>query len=454
MASSRPFEITVNTDSWPSKRTFIGGPAHDFYLDANPLEQRRDGSLPDRVYDLLRVASSIYLCDLAVRRRSKNRPNGWRRNIELSVQVTDPGFWNGDRIASGVNELVQSLTGDNWSTSFRQLPGEQRQSERQPHFEFDSVASAVCLYSGGLDSASRMQEEPNAWFTPVTVGHRSDIRSTTVNQLESLTRLFGRRLLPISVGFHNHLRRLGLKSEPSQRSRALLFMAVAAAVAAINETEAIEAYESGVGAINAPLLAGMRASQSTRGLHPETIRLASNLLSDVLDRPIRIALPFAGMTKGAVLRQLNGRIDSLAVSTISCVHYPNRHIPGAGHLQCGVCPACLFRRVAMASAGVNEPRGVYRYDLLDPRTEVSAKKRRPLLAFLNQVDSIHAAGESQLPAAIRAHLHAAGVVESDDDTKLFATLYRQYAADWDEFIRQGRRNGCSWPNLIDARSAA
>ena len=60
------------------------------------------------------------------------------------------------------------------------------------------------------------------------------------------------------------------REEKSQRTRSFLFVATGGVVSATTASTELEMYESGVGAINVPLLAGMEGSQATRSAHPST----------------------------------------------------------------------------------------------------------------------------------------------------------------------------------------
>src|SRR6266498_5474825 len=59
--------------------------------------------------------------------------------------------------------------------------------------------------------------------------------------------------------------------------------------------------------------------------------------------------------------------------------------------QCGVCPACVLRRQAMAVAGIAEAEETYKYDFLgslDGVSRIPSKKLLHLKAFLMQVASL------------------------------------------------------------------
>ncbi|MEZ6069464.1 MAG: 7-cyano-7-deazaguanine synthase [Pirellulales bacterium] len=375
--------------------------------------------------------------------------------------MLDHCFWNGETVAGRCtvslrfSRVTLGLKLEADSRSYPDSPYRQRYlGEGFAHH--DEVA---CLYSGGLDSAAglvaRLRSQDALKMTPVTVVHRSDIGSQSRSQLAVLQKHFNGRLSPIAVPFEFRRSERSRKREPSQRTRSFLFASVGFVVAASNDQPFLEAFESGIGAFNTPLMGNMRGSQATRGMSPYALDLMSDIASRVFDKPFRLSLPFAHQTKAEVVRALHdSQLGDLARETVSCVHYPVRNEAGKGHRQCGVCPACLFRRVALAAAGIDDPAHGYKFDVLDPSVVLAEKEARPLVAFLNQVDAINANTDAGLPAYVASHLRRIGVLKAGGDNSVLADLYRRYAAGWAAFIRQGRRNGCHWTKLIDARSAA
>jgi len=173
------------------------------------------------------------------------------------------------------------------------------------------------------------------------------------------------------------------QEESSQRSRVFLFAGIGGVAAWMTGASAVEMYESGVGAVNFPLLAGMEGSQATRSCHPAFLRQMSEILSMAAGQQIRFNLPFFHMTKGEVVESLSReRLCDIASSTVSCAHYPLRH---RERKACGVCPACIFRRVAMHAAGIAEPDATYQVDILAESgvmNRLRAKHLKYLRAFL------------------------------------------------------------------------
>jgi 7-cyano-7-deazaguanine synthase in queuosine biosynthesis len=318
------------------------------------------------------------------------------------------------------------------------------------------VTPTVCLYSGGLDSAAglarRLGDGIERPLIPVVIRHRSDIARKTDEQLRVLKQVFGAELASVCTPMVMvSPKRLSRSEETSQRARSFLFIAVGGVVAWASQSSAVELYESGIGAMNVPLLSGMDGSQSTRSAHPRFLQLMSQLLSEAAGRQIDVTLPFRHMTKGEVAKSLNvGSLPEMARVTASCAHYPMRNEKGGTWKSCGLCPACIFRRVALHSAGLDEPEGAYEHDLLNPHSDpVEWKKRKYLAAFLNQIDSWTDLDKNILPIAVLQHLVGTEIVGVGEPVQVYVDLYKRYRLEWLEFIASARKNGCSWANLVD-----
>lgn len=97
-----------------------------------------------RAWDLLTLALAVVSADLAGHR--KRSPDGWTREFDLTVSVTDSRFWNDH--ATTVEKLLQFLTTDCWRVQFIDGGILPRPDSNPIYPDEDSVA----LLSGGLDS--------------------------------------------------------------------------------------------------------------------------------------------------------------------------------------------------------------------------------------------------------------------------------------------------------------
>jgi len=407
--------------------------------------------LPPRLVDLLRIAMSVYAIDRISKRKAPSVPDGWSRSFCLRLEVLEPEFWRTNTVLRTLTRCVEFVSGDRWDFEFLWDEAGPRPFNDSWLFppESNEGSETVCLYSTGLDSAAglvrRLRERPDGKFLPVTVTHQSGQRGRVQAQLSAIRRRCGGSLMPLIVPAEMKRPRR-CEEENSQRCRAFLFACIGGAVAAMNESTEVEVYESGVGAVNLPLYDWMVGSRATKSSHPHFLRLASRLVTLAAGREIIFHLPFLDLTKAEVVRSLAGDSDleDMARFTVSCVHYPLRE---KQHKQCGCCPACVYRRQAMALAGIRERAGTYKYDLFNAGQlrEVAKKRLRFLVAFLLQADRLRELdGPSRAPAFFRGHLLETEAVSQGESPDRYAVLYRRYRDEWLDLASRCVSLGFPW----------
>jgi 7-cyano-7-deazaguanine synthase in queuosine biosynthesis len=321
---------------------------------------------------------------------------------------------------------------------------------------YGGVSPLVCLYSGGLDSAAglvaRMVECPGRPVLPVTVWHQPRQRHLVREQLKILGARFGEPVDPlivkVAMRWNSFLDRD--LEENTQRCRCFLFASLGAIAAIMHGQQVVEVFESGIGAINVPLMAGMVGAMTTRSTHPKFLRLMSRLASLIADGEVEFRLPFLDRTKGEVVRGLaEQRLEQLAHRTASCVHYPLRH---SRQKQCGVCPACVFSRQAMSVAGIAEPEDTYKYDFLgspDKASRIPSERLLCLKAFLSQVASLKdVCAGIPLPNRVGRHLLSSEVLAGGHPLEAVATLLGRYRDEWMEIAADGNRRGLPWARFL------
>jgi hypothetical protein len=347
-------EITVSGDS--RQRVFVGLNAFFKKLPRVPSP---------RAVDLLLIGAGTYAIDRMVTRRRRGRAQDGIRTFDISFAVQEPLFWSQPNIKEMVVDALSFLTDDNWSVSF-ELSVENGYQPVLPIPWFDPTR--VALFSEGLDSAAGLADQAAAGadrIMLVTVGHYPALRRRSERQILDLQQQWPRAsLYPASIlvslrgGVASRLR----LQEKTQRSRAFLFCAAGIAAALACEVSDIDLYESGVGAINLPLMTGMLfGGLSSRGAHPTFLAKMSALGASLADQPIAFSLPYSDLTKGEVLGKLrDSRIAQWLQRSRSCVHTSLR-TPDVTH--CGVCPACIERRQAFAVAMIEEDTSPYMLDV-------------------------------------------------------------------------------------------
>lgn len=418
--------------------------------------------LPARLDDFVRLAAAIHVADSIVPRQPNRDGGGWSRRMEVAIEVAEPEWWSQPAVAAAVTECLHALSADAWDIRFVADPAAKKSSPtKQRVFEFFRP-DKVCLYSGGLDSlaglAQRIHGQRAGTILPVTVRHQTQLSALARRQIDALSPLTADRQVIPHVIAQGMIKRIPLKAlglhrdETSHRCRSFMFAIFGAVVAALAGVDRVEMYESGIGAINLPLQAGITAKRTTRSSHPQFLQSMGRLASLVVERPMHFELPFIGATKGEMAAFLAAhRLDSLARQTASCVHFPLRRV---GAKQCGTCPGCIFRRQALFAAKISEGPGSYQYDLFGTAADharVPKKHRHPLTAFLHQVEGLQPLDvPGGMSGRLRDHLVRTGVVDGGDHDRLdeIAHLFRRYRREWLELLDEGHARGLPWANWV------
>lgn len=340
-----------------------GERGHDFLAG---WQSTRAGS------DLMLLGAAAYCVDRTARRRGT--ADGWTRDLQLRLPVGDPSVWTGDVWAPS----LRFLTGDDWDiqpylnardplAAVAGAPGH----DGPAGLDVD----AVCLFSGGLDSLcgviDLLEEEPDRRLC--LLSHHEGGQASIAQQ-----RLFAALVEQYGTGRIVH-RRLYLRPAPANtfqarplppgrenttRSRSLLFIATALALAAAcGPRTPVYVPENGFIGINVPLTRARVGSLSTRTTHPHFMRLLGTA-SATIGVPNPIVNPYRTTTKGEMLvRSRNSDLlHHLAAHSVSCAHPETARFARRPQGNCGYCFPCLIRRASLAYAGWDDDD--YAWDVL------------------------------------------------------------------------------------------
>lgn len=208
--------------------------------------------------DLVILAGLINATDTRIS-RAANAQNGWTREIDLIVPVSDPALWAAHREL--LSATLKFLTGDFWRIAFRDRPaGFETIAEPPKTLPLDSY-DEVALFSGGLDSLIGAIDLLTASRRPMLVSHWWDAETSKAQQalLHKLETKFppnSPRSLRVRLGFNKYEVRTG-ETENSQRGRSFLFFALAAMTAVSLGTSRVIVPENG--------LIGLNVQNSTEG---------------------------------------------------------------------------------------------------------------------------------------------------------------------------------------------
>lgn len=390
------FRVSIS----PNQRTpqectkvVLSGPANhstQLYIDFTTLLDRvRTPS--ETALDFLLTASMVYALDKLVLRSSGD--DGWSRSYQAAIPVHQAKKWN--RLKSTVNSCLEFLTGDEWRVSFvqrRHSLVRRKNTKRAKSLRLPiALGSAVCLFSGGLDSLvgaiDWLEAHPNDSL--VLVGHHDpNIAGPLADQkslLEILRPHYRSRLSPVLVGIGQSPN----GPEISTRSRSLLFVALGALVAdTLGANVPVLIPENGTIALNAPLTPSRRGSCSTRTAHPYYLKRLQEWLEGIglnhkLDNPL------LGKTKGEVVAECRNPtlLRAAAPLTVSCAKRGRKQTwINRTAKSCGRCMPCIYRRAALHKIGLDNQ--VYGVDVcqngvdLDDRNSESADDFRACISFL------------------------------------------------------------------------
>lgn len=305
-----------------------------------------------KTWDLLSLALAIVSADLAGHRNLS--PDGWTREFDLTVSVTDARFWNSN--TATVEKLLAYLTTDRWTLKFIEggiLP----KPDRNPSLPDEDC---VVLLSGGLDSYVGAIDLVTAGKKPFAVSQT--VRGDAEKQ-SSFAAEIGHGLRHLQINHNADVP--DPETPPSQRARSIVFLAygvfVATTLARYHSGEEVTLYvcENGFIAINPPLTGGRLGSLSTRTTHPVVLSLFQQLL-DAAGLRVRIVNPYRFKTKGEMLRECADQalLEVHAFQTTSCGRFKQ-----FGYNHCGRCVPCLVRRAAF-NAWKGEDSTHYKYNNL------------------------------------------------------------------------------------------
>ena len=326
-------------------------------VDTNSIHSYCVAPWDPRVYDSILLAAAIEFCDRTSRRPSRT----WGRELHLCVPVHDPDLWNSERVSNALHSALQLLTGDCWHISF-----EGRQHHFRPPTQlsvhFPDSSAIVMPFSDGLDSlaVSRLlaNDHPDA-VCRVRLG----LNGTASPGGSPFARV------PFQI-------RADRTVEDTNRSRGFKFMMLCGVAAKLIGAEKIVVPESGQGALG-PVLLVVGQSYPDYRCHPRFTDKMAELVSAVFEHKVHYQFPQLWHTKGQTLGEAYGRarLNGSIKDTRSCWQ-DSRHVSVCRRRrQCGVCAACMLRRMSLHSIGHRECADTYVWeDLTSSRFEDGAAK--------------------------------------------------------------------------------
>ena len=356
------YSVDVVEPGTPTRRGMVSCEIDkDLQFNTIGLESYCLANWDPRVYDLLVVAAAVEFCDRTKKRHSAR----WGRDFELRVPVHDPLRW---RVASAaLCSTLCILTGDRWRFEFiaRRTVAP---TPRQSHLPMSSVNPwAIIPYSDGLDScavAGLLKQEYGCGVLRVHLGRNLP------NEVRTGDRRFPFAYVPYRVSCRH-------KSavETSARSRGFKFAVLSGVAAYLSGAQKVVVPESGQGALGSCLVPVGQAYYEDYRSHPFFTDRVTTFLSAILDYEVRYTYPRLWYTKAETLSEFVAKCPDYSnwAQTRSCWQN-QRHVSVCGKKrQCGVCAACMLRRMSIHAAGLRDCRQSYVWeDLTATRYEDGA----------------------------------------------------------------------------------
>lgn len=294
----------------------------------------------DVVYDAFVLMAAVEYCDYIKQRVTR----GWGRKFVLSVPVDDPLHWNDEKVRQPLISSLNILTGDFWNIKFHKrdfVPDWPSQGE----FPIETNPLAVMAYSNGLDSLSVsgiLSEEFGDKLVRIRLGGKAKNKKHP--------------FVAIPYQVHPNV----YKKESSGRSRGFKFAVLSASSAYLSGASRIIVPESGQGSLGPAFVPLGRIPIDYRN-HPKFFSKMEQFLFALFGKELSFEIPRLWYTKGQTIAHYIKRSndDKSWRETVSCWRGSQQTSVNREKRQCGICAACLLRRLSVHAAGLEESNDTY-----------------------------------------------------------------------------------------------
>ena len=391
-----------------------------------------------QVVDSFVLAAAVQFCD-----HTKARPSArWGREIILRVPVHDPAHWRSAAVSGALHRALEFVTGDRWHIEFvaRKRP---EAPPRQQNLSLPDGERVVIPFSDGLDSRAV------AGLAEREHGHKL-IRVRLGPRLLNGHRTKGESVPFASVPYHVRFGRRG-SVESSARSRGFKFALLSGVAAYLSHARQVIMPESGQGALGPVLVPVGQAYEDYRN-HPLFADRMEAFLSALFGHDIRYVYPRLWHTKAETLAAFTAECPDGTnwALTRSCWQGQRQVSLNGKRRQCGICAACMLRRMSVHAMGGAEEEAAYIWeDLSAVRYEDGAaagfRKTRPQgalyeYAIAGTLHLDHLAGLQHSPAnqvlvdrQVFQLSRSLGATEQETQRKL-QRLLTQHAREWKDFV--------------------
>ena len=285
-----------------------------------------------------------------------------------------------------------------------------------------------------------MAREHGDQLIPVRLGSKSPIRA----QNPSLPHPFASVPYHVKAGV-NRFR------ETSARSRGFKFALLSGTAAYMSEADQIIIPESGQGALGSYLVPVGQTYEDYRN-HPLFTNCMEDFLFALFHSKVRFVFPRLWYTKGETLAEFLDYFPESTdwTETRSCWQSSRQVSVSGRRRQCGICAACLLRRLSIHAAGRQEKKETYVWEDLNAHRfedgaalEFKGKTKKGVLyeyaiagvLHLDHLADLQYSGQNK-PAIDRKVFQLSRCL-GNPDIEIQATLVRllgQHEREWERFV--------------------
>jgi 7-cyano-7-deazaguanine synthase in queuosine biosynthesis len=302
-------------------------------------------------YDALLIAAAVEYADMTQKRAAYH----WGREFRLRIPVHNPTRWSDPPVSDALDDVLSFLTGDRWNIVFydRKHP---EPSPQQSRLTLATSVDAVIPFSNGLDSravAGLFARKMGSKLVRVRLGSALRDGEALSGERQPFT------AVPYKVMTVKEARR-----ESTVRSRGFKFAIISAIAAYLADAGQIIVPESGQGALGPSLVTVGQSYEDYRSHPLFTTRMEAFLLA-LFGHRVQYTFPQIWLTKGETLKQFVDECDDQSWSTTWSCWQQSRQVSVDGRKrQCGVCAACMLRRMSVHAAGLSERQDRYVWENL------------------------------------------------------------------------------------------
>lgn len=408
----------------------------DVKFDTDILETFALSECKSIVYDAMVVAAAVECADRGCQRPVGRPSYGWARELYVTIPVCNIDRWMSPDVIKGLREAIEFLTGDRWHVSFRKLK-EPETLRRNLFLNMEIPVNAVIAFSEGMDShtVAGIIDPEEKKLVRVRMKPQKPAR--------------GKKEVCVAVPYLIKTDRV----EDSARSRGFKFAMIGAAAAYMTKTEKIIVPESGQEVVGSALLPVGHKYPDYR-TSPLFAKRMDFFLKVLFERPFRFEFPRIWHTKGETLRDFVDSAEELRKDswkeTRSCWRTSQWVSVEGERRQCGVCAACMLRRMSVHATGLEESRDAYVCDNMEattleaatdpkfPESKLNKAFREYAVAGILHMDHLSALADKKAFRPARRHAMflgpALGIPREEAEKKMNGLLAR-HAEEWKKYVK-------------------